>query len=103
MIKYLWQELIRLSFPWMIPRIITAKPSFSLKIMEKNICLSKMIERGKPRTLIFDVENRSVFKTVPLYEEGPNGIPAIFGSWPVDMNHFIVTTYSTCFYLVDDI
>lgn len=59
-------------------------------------------ERGKPRTLIFDVENRSVFKTVPLYEEGPNGIPVIFGSWPVDMNHFIVTTYSTCFYLVDD-
>lgn len=38
-----------LVFPWMIPRIITAKPSFSLKIMEKNICLSKMIEReGSP-------------------------------------------------------
>lgn len=59
-------------------------------------------DRGKPRILIFDIENQNVFKTVPLYEEGPNAISVIFGGWPVDMNHFIVTTYSTYFYLVDD-
>ena len=59
-------------------------------------------DRGKPRILIFDIEKRSIFKTIPLYEEGPNAISVIFGGWLVDMNHFIVTTYSTYFYLVDD-
>lgn len=57
-------------------------------------------DRGKPRILIFDIENRSVSKTVPLYEVGPNSISVIFGGWPIDMNHFIVTTYSFYCYLV---
>lgn len=58
--------------------------------------------RGKPRFLIFDVEQRNVFKCVPLYEEGPNGIAALSGGWPLDMNHFLVTTRSPYCYMVDD-
>jgi len=59
-------------------------------------------DRGKPRFLIFDIEECALFKTVPLYEEGPNGIAVIAGGWPVDMDHFIVTTYSFYCYWVND-
>lgn len=58
--------------------------------------------RGKSRFLIFDIEGRGLFKTVPLYEDGPNGIAAISGGWPLDMNHFLVTTRSPYCYMVDD-
>ena len=58
--------------------------------------------RGKPRILIFDIKEQNVFKTIPLYEEGPNAISVIFGGWPVDMNHFIVTTHSFYCYWVND-
>lgn len=58
--------------------------------------------RGKPRLLIFDIEKQNVFKTVPLYEEGPNGIPVISGGWPLDMDHFIVTTLSIYCCIVDN-
>lgn len=58
--------------------------------------------RGKPRFIIFDMEQRNVFKSVPLYEEGPNGIAALSGGWPLDMHHFLVTTRSPYCYMVDD-
>lgn len=58
--------------------------------------------RGKPRFIIFDMEQRNVFKSVPLYEEGPNGIAALSGGWPLDMNHFLVTARSPYCYMVDD-
>ncbi|GFI00875.1 hypothetical protein IMSAGC004_03286 [Bacteroidaceae bacterium] len=58
--------------------------------------------RGTPRFLIFDVEKQEEFKRVPLYKEGPNGIPEIAGGCFLDMNRFIVTTHSPFFYLVDD-
>ena len=58
--------------------------------------------KGKPRLLIFDIEKRNIFKIVPLYEEGPNGIAVLSGGWPLDMNHFIVTTNSFYCYIVDD-
>ncbi len=58
-------------------------------------------DRGKPRLLIFDIEKQNIFKSVPLYEEGPNGIAAILGGWPLDMNHFLVTTRSPYCYMVD--
>lgn len=59
-------------------------------------------DRGKPRLLIFDIEKQHLFKSVPLYEEGPNGIAVISGGWPLDMNHFLVTTRSPYCYMVDD-
>lgn len=58
-------------------------------------------DRGKPRLLIFDIEEQNIFKSVPLYEEGPNGVAAISGGWPLDMNHFLVTTRSPYCYMVD--
>ncbi|WP_455663734.1 DUF4221 family protein [Phocaeicola sp.] len=58
--------------------------------------------KGIPRIIIFDMEKQNVFKTVPLYEEGPNGIAVISGGWPLDMNHFLVTTRSPFCYMVDD-
>lgn len=58
--------------------------------------------RGKPRFLIFDIDRQREFKSVPLYEEGPNGIPVIFGGWPVGMDRFIVTTHSSFFYIVNE-
>ena len=58
--------------------------------------------KGKPRLLIFDIEKQNVFKFVPLYEEGPNAISVLSGGWPLDMNHFIVTTNSFYCYIVDD-
>ena len=59
-------------------------------------------DRGKPRLLIFDIEKQNLFKSVPLYEEGPDGIAAISGGWPLDMNHFLVTTRSPYCYMIDD-
>ncbi|WP_455663732.1 DUF4221 family protein [Phocaeicola sp.] len=58
--------------------------------------------KGAPRIIIFDMEKQNVFKTVPLYEEGPNGIVVISGGWPLDMNHFIVSTLSIYCYIIDD-
>ena len=58
--------------------------------------------RGKPRLLLFDIERRNLFKTIPLYQEGPNGIAVISGGWLLDMNHFLITTRSPYCYMVDD-
>lgn len=59
-------------------------------------------KKGKPRILIFDIEKGNVSKTVPLYEEGPNGIPAILGGWTENMNYFFITTDSYFCCIVDD-
>ena len=38
---------------------------------------------------VFDIEKESVHKTVPLYYQGPNGIPNMFGAYPMGMNHYL--------------
>lgn len=58
--------------------------------------------RGVSRLIIFDIEKEGVYKSVPLYKEGPNGISNILGGYPMDMEHFLITTNSPYFYMVDD-
>lgn len=60
------------------------------------------IDKGIPRILLFDVEKTKLFKTIPLYYEGPNGIPAIWGGWPLNLKEFIITTSTPNFYIIDD-
>ncbi|MDO4181708.1 MAG: DUF4221 family protein [Bacteroidales bacterium] len=59
-------------------------------------------DKGSPHISIFDIEKECLYKSIPVYKEGPNGIPHVLGGWPLDMDHFIVTTGSTQFYMIDD-
>lgn len=59
--------------------------------------------RGASRLIIFDIEKECLYKSVPLYKEGPNGISSVLGGHPVDMEHFLITTNSPFFYMVDDV
>lgn len=58
--------------------------------------------RGTLRLLIFDIEKECLHKAVPLQREGPDGIPSILGGYPIDMEHFVITTNSPYFYIVND-
>lgn len=60
------------------------------------------IDKGSPRILIYDIEKENLSKTVPLYHKGPNGIPAIWGGWPLNLKEFIITTSSPNFYIIND-
>lgn len=59
-------------------------------------------DKGRLHLKIFDIENESIYKTVPLYKEGPNGIPAVLGGFPISLDKYIITTDSPHFYLVND-
>jgi len=58
--------------------------------------------RGVLRLIIFDIEKECMHKAVPLHKEGPNGIPSVLGGYPLDMEHFLITTNSPYFYMVND-
>lgn len=58
--------------------------------------------RGILRIIIFDIEKQSVHKSVPLYQEGPNGLPRIMGGFPLDMNRFLITTDANRIYQIND-
>lgn len=59
-------------------------------------------DKGRLHLKIFDIENESIYKEIPLYREGPNGIPSIFGGFPLGLDKYIITTDSPHFYMVDD-
>ena len=59
-------------------------------------------DRGTPSILIYNLSDCSVTKKIPLFREGPNGIPAIYGGTALDASHFLVTTDSPHFYIVND-
>lgn len=58
--------------------------------------------KGTSKIFVFDIENKCVYKSFPLYKEGPNGIPSISGGFPIDMNHNLITTGTPNFYIVND-
>ena len=58
--------------------------------------------KGTSKIFVFDIEKECVHKTVPLYRQGPHGIPAIMGAYPIDMTNYLITTNSTNFYIVND-
>ena len=66
------------------------------------LCFQNDRNRGVSRLIIFDIEKGSIYKSVPLRKEGPNGMPSVFGSYPLDMNRFLITSISPFFYVVDD-
>ncbi len=80
----------------------TSKAIFQFEDNGKEYLFFHNFDRGKPRIIIFDIEKQNIYKSVPLYEEGPNGIAAMDGGWPLDMNHFLITTNSYFCYMVDD-
>lgn len=59
-------------------------------------------DRGKLQLHIFDIKEQALFKSIPMYKEGPNGMVGIFGGWPIDMNNFLITTKTGRFHLIDD-
>ena len=65
------------------------------------LCFQNQRDKGSPHISIFDIEKECLHKTVPLYQEGPDGISAIWGGYPLDMEHFLITTSSPCFYMVN--
>ena len=58
--------------------------------------------KGTSKIFVFDIEKECVHKTVPLYRQGPHGIPAIMGAYPINMSNYLITTNSTNFYIVND-
>ena len=67
----------------------------------REFLFSRTYENKGHHILIFDIEKEDIHKTVPLYRQGPNGIPNMLGAYPMDMNHYIVTN-SIRFTVVDD-
>lgn len=65
------------------------------------LCFQNNRNRGVSRLIVFDIENECVYKSVPLYKDGPDGIPSVFGAFPLDMERFLITTDSPFFYMVD--
>ncbi|WP_455664729.1 DUF4221 domain-containing protein [Phocaeicola sp.] len=51
---------------------------------------------------IYDINNQELIKTIPLQKEGPNGMTALSGCHPLDLNHFIITSWNGIFWLVND-
>ena len=66
------------------------------------LCFQNNRNKGASRLVIFDIERECVYKSVPLRKEGPDGIPSVFGAFPLDMEHFLITTDSPFLYMVDD-
>ena len=66
------------------------------------LCFQNNRNRGVSRLIIFDIEKECVYKSVPLRKEGPDGMPSVMGGYPLDMNHFLITSNSPFFYMVDD-
>ena len=58
-------------------------------------------DKGRLHLKIFDIENESIHKEIPLYREGPNGIPSIFGGFPLCLDKYVITTDSPHIYIVD--
>lgn len=52
------------------------------------LCFQNNRNRGVSRLIVFDIENECVYKSVPLYKDGPDGIPSVFGAFPLDMERF---------------
>lgn len=50
---------------------------------------------------IYDLENRQLLKTIPLQKEGKDGMPNVRGGYPLDSNHFIITSGIGRFWLVN--
>lgn len=79
-----------------------SKAMFQFEDKDKEYLFFQNKQKGALRVLIFDINKEELFKPIPLYKEGPNGIPAIWGGFPLDMEHFLITTNSTRFYIVND-
>lgn len=51
---------------------------------------------------VFDIEKEDIYKTVPLYRQGPNAIPSMLGAFPMDIGHYLITANSSRLYIVND-
>ena len=91
-----------ISFPIDEETYYASKSIFQFEDNGKEFLFFKnLTNKGASKAIVFDVEKESVHKTVPLYKEGPNGIPSISGGFPVDMNYSLITS-SPRFYIVND-
>lgn len=59
-------------------------------------------DKGRLHLKIFDIETGCIYKDIPLYKEGPDGIPAVLGGFPVNLDRYLITTNSPHFYMVND-
>ena len=51
---------------------------------------------------IYDIKNQKLIKTILLQKEGPNGMNVLSGCHPLNLNHFIITSWNGTFSLVND-
>lgn len=51
---------------------------------------------------IYDINNQELIKTILLQNEGPNGMNALSGCHPLNLNHFIITSWNGIFWLIND-
>lgn len=59
-------------------------------------------DKGTLQLKIFDIEKECVYKNIPLYREGPNGMSAVLGGFPISLEKYIITTDTPYFYIVND-
>ena len=48
---------------------------------------------------IYDIKNQKLIKTILLQKEGPNGMNVLSGCHPLNLNHFIITSWNGTFWL----
>ncbi len=58
-------------------------------------------DKGVLRVLIYDIEKENLYRSVPLYKQGPNGIPGLLGGYPLGMNRFLITAAAPFIYIVN--
>ena len=51
---------------------------------------------------IYDIKNQKLIKTILLQKEGPNGMNVLSGCHPLNLNHFIITSWNGTLSLVND-
>lgn len=51
---------------------------------------------------IYDIKNQELIKTILLQKEGANGMNALSGCHPLNLNHFIITSWNGTFSLIND-
>ena len=67
-----------------------SKRIFQYEEEGKELLFLGNLDKGAYEIILYNIENESIHKRIPLRKEGPNGVPAIIGCKPsVDSNGFM--------------